>query len=236
LNESVVPVLVGNTVLGYLQTGQVFFRTPTESGFKSIAAMFGEGKDAAIGRERKSAYFQTRQVSRKQYESVIGLLVIFAGHLATVSNQILMREGAVEPSAITRARLFITEHLGEQLSLNDLAHAVKMSVCYFCRVFKKATGLTFTEYLARERIESVKQLLLNANTRVSEAAFAAGFQSLSQFNRVFRRIEGEPPTTYRERLRGIYRQSSRFNRVFRLNPSQRVSPGPKSPVAEIRLK
>jgi AraC-like DNA-binding protein len=207
LHESVVPVLVGDRVLGYLQTGQVFFRTPTESGFKSIAAVVEGGKDAAVARERKSAYFQTRQVSRKQYESVIGLLIIFAKHLATVSNQILMTEGAAEPSVITRGRSFITEHLGEQLSLNDVACAVKMSSCYFCRVFKKATGLTFTEYLARERIESVKRLLLDSNMRVSEAAFAAGFQSLSQFNRVFRRVEGESPSTYRERLHGICRQS-----------------------------
>jgi AraC-like DNA-binding protein/ligand-binding sensor protein len=205
LNESAVPVRVGNRVLGYLQTGQVFFRTPSENRFKSIGALLGEGKTVVGAREMKAAYFQTRVVNRKQYESVIRLLVIFARHLATVSNQILMTEEAAEPSAITRGRTFIAEHHSEQLSLNDVARAVKMSVCYFCRVFKKATGLTFTEYLARERIESVKQLLLNVNMRVSEAAFAAGFQSLSQFNRVFRRVEGESPSTYRERLHGICR-------------------------------
>ena len=202
LNESAVPVLVGNRVLGYLQTGQVFFRMPTESAFKSIAAGFEGGKDSTSAREMKSAYFQTRLVSWKKYQSVIGLLVIFARHLAMVSNQILMTEAAAEPSIITRGRWFITEHHSEQLSLNDVASALKMSACHFCRVFKKATGLTFTEYLARERIESVKQLLLNINIRVSEAAFAAGFQSLSQFNRVFRRIEGGSPSAYRERLHG----------------------------------
>jgi len=48
----------------------------------------------------------------------------------------------------------------------------------------------------------VKQLLLNPHKRVSEAAYEAGFQSLSQFNRVFRRIAGEAPSTYREKLHG----------------------------------
>ena len=101
------------------------------------------------------AYFQTRVLPRKQYDSIVRLLVIFAEHLAMVSNQILMKEEAVEPSAITRGRTFIAKHHSEELCLKDVAVAVKMSVCYFCRIFRKATGLTFTEYLARERVESV---------------------------------------------------------------------------------
>jgi AraC-like DNA-binding protein len=55
------------------------------------------------------------------------------------------------------------------------------------------------------RVEKVRNLLLNPHKRVSEAAYEAGFQSLSQFNRVFRRIAGESPTTYRERLHGAGR-------------------------------
>ena len=75
-----------------------------------------------------------------------------------------------------------------------------MSAFYFCKSFRKATGLTFTDYVARVRVEKVKNLLLNPNKRVSEAAYEAGFQSLSQFNRVFRRVAGEPPSAYREKL------------------------------------
>jgi AraC-like DNA-binding protein len=56
--------------------------------------------------------------------------------------------------------------------------------------------------VARARIERTKQLLLNPHMRISEAAYEAGFQSLSQFNRVFRRIAGESPTRYRAHLHG----------------------------------
>ena len=209
LNESAVPIRVGDKVLGYLQTGQVFFRQPSKRSFESIARLTARGKDGAGPQAMRIAYFRTRVMPRGKYDSIIRLLAIFAGHLAMVSNQILMKEEAIEPSAITRGRTFIAEHHSEELCLKDVAGAVKMSVCYFCRIFRKATGLTFTEYLARERIESVKQLLLNANMRVSEAAYAAGFQSLSQFNRVFRRIEGEAPSTYRERMRALKRNSER---------------------------
>jgi AraC-like DNA-binding protein len=79
---------------------------------------------------------------------------------------------------------------------------VNMSAFYFCKVFRKVTGVTFVEYLARLRVESVKTLLLDPHKRISEAAFEAGFQSLSQFNRVFRRVAGEAPTVYREKLHG----------------------------------
>jgi AraC-like DNA-binding protein len=77
-----------------------------------------------------------------------------------------------------------------------------MSEFYFCKIFKKETGLTFIDYLSRVRVETLKQLLLNPHKRVSEAAFEAGFQSLSQFNRVFRRIAGEAPSSFRQKLHG----------------------------------
>ena len=78
-----------------------------------------------------------------------------------------------------------------------------MSAFYFCKSFRRSTGLTFTDYVARVRVEQAKQLLINPHQRVSEAAYAAGFQSLSQFNRVFRRVAGEPPTAYRARLQPL---------------------------------
>jgi AraC-like DNA-binding protein len=49
-------------------------------------------------------------------------------------------------------------------------------------------------------VEKVKSSLLNPHMRISEAAYAAGFQSLSQFNRVFRRVVGEQPRIWREKL------------------------------------
>lgn len=209
LTESAVPVRVGHQVLGYLQTGQVFLRTPSPKQFADLTRTIHGGATGAGTRELKSAYFQTRVVTRKQYESIIRLLVIFAGHLATVSNQLLLSEAAAESPVIKRGRAFIAEHQTEALGLRDVARALNMSAFYFCKVFKAGTGLTFTEYLSRARIESVKQMLLNVHTRVSEAGFAAGFQSLSQFNRVFLRVAGETPTSYRDRLHGLNGQPIR---------------------------
>jgi AraC-like DNA-binding protein len=86
------------------------------------------------------------------------------------------------------------------LSLGQVAKAVNTSTFYFCKMFKKATGLNFTDYVSRLRIEKAKNLLLNRNLRVSEIAYEVGFQSLTHFNRVFKRIMGQSPTEYREQL------------------------------------
>jgi AraC-like DNA-binding protein/ligand-binding sensor protein len=202
LTESAVPVRVGEQVLGHLQTGQVLLHAPTKAGLKRILRQLEEWKLVVDPVKLAAAYFGSRVVNRKQYESIVRLVAVFAQHLGTLSNQVLVTEALAEPPAITRARAFIAEHKNEEISLNDVARAVNMSGFYFCKVFKRATGLTFTDYLARTRIEAVKDMLLNPHVRISEAAYACGFQSLSQFNRVFRRIAGEAPTAYRERLHG----------------------------------
>lgn len=202
LSESAVPIRVGETVLGYLQTGQVMHREPSKADFKKAARRF-EALDADVSSpELEKAYFQTRVIPKNNYESVVRLLGIFAQHLSSLSNQLFVQEATVESPVVAKARQYIAEHQGEEISLAQVSQAVHMSPFYFCKVFKKATELTFTDYLARVRVEAVKKLLLNPHTRVSEAAYEAGFQSLSQFNRVFRRVAGESPSDYREKLHG----------------------------------
>lgn len=202
LHESVVPVRLGEKVIGYLQTGQVLLRPPTPRSFRAALAGLEKFRPRVDVAQLQAAYFETRVLTRTRYHAVLRLLGSFAQHLSLVSNELMIKSAAAEPPAVTRARTFIEAHLGEPLSLEQAARAANMSAFYFCKVFKAATGLTFTNYLARARIEKAKQLLLNPHTRVSEAAYEAGFQSLSQFNRVFRRVVGEAPTAYRAHLQG----------------------------------
>jgi AraC-like DNA-binding protein len=200
--DSAVPVRVGDNLVAFLQTGQILLHAPKQSDFtKATRELLALGTVLDVKR-LEEAYFQTRVVTRKQYESILRLLTIFAQHLSALSNQLMVQGAATESPAIAKARMFIAEKHADELSLNQVAQSVNMSAFYFCKTFKKATGMTFTDYLARVRVEKVKNLLLNPHKRVSEAAYEAGFQSLSQFNRVFRRIAGESPSTFRERLHG----------------------------------
>jgi len=130
----------------------------------------------------------------------VRLLQFFASQLGIQANQIVMQEQTSEPEQITRARRFIEANSQEELSLGAVAHEAGMSMFYFCKTFKKVTGLHFTQYVTRVRVEKARQLLLNLNYRVSEIAFEVGFQSLTHFNRVFKTIAGESPTEYRAHL------------------------------------
>jgi AraC-like DNA-binding protein/ligand-binding sensor protein len=200
LCDSAVPVRVGENLVAFLQTGQILLHQPTATSLAKVTrTLLRYGVETDL-KKFEEAYYQSRVVSQKQYSSILRLLTIFAQHLSALSNQLVVQEEAREAPAIGRARIFIAEHHAEEMSLTSVAHAVNMSAFYFCKSFRKATGLTFTDYVARVRVEKVKNLLLNPNKRVSEAAYEAGFQSLSQFNRVFRRIAGEPPSAYRDKL------------------------------------
>lgn len=200
LCDTAVPIRLGERLVGFLQTGQIFRKRPTEAQFNRTAKLVAEwGLEVESDRLRQ-AYFATKVLSSRQHDGVVKLLSIFAQHISMVSNQILVQRENTEPLAITRAKQFIQENQSADLSLGQVAKAVNTSTFYFCKMFKKATGLNFTDYVSRLRIEKAKNLLLNRNLRVSEIAYEVGFQSLTHFNRVFKKIMGQSPTEYREQL------------------------------------
>jgi len=198
--DSAVPVRVGENLIAFLQTGQVLLHKPTAAQFAKTTREILKFGTVVDLKRLEEAYFQSRVLTPKQYEAIVRLLEIFAQHLSSLSNQLSVREANAEAPSINRARVYIAEKHADDLSLGEVAKAVNMSAFYFCKMFKQATGMTFTDYLARVRVEKVKNLMLNPHKRISEAAYEAGFQSLSQFNRVFRKIAGEAPTTWRDKL------------------------------------
>jgi len=201
LCDSAVPVRVGENLVAFLQTGQILLHEPNRQEFSHSARQllkFGSEIDV---RRLEETYFQTRVVDPDQYEAILALLKVFAHHLGILSTELMLKhEESEPPPAVDKACHYIEEHQHEDLSLDAVASAVNVSAFYFCKIFKKSTGMTFTDYLARVRIKKVKNLLLNPHKRISEVAFECGFQSLSQFNRVFSKVTGETPTRYRARI------------------------------------
>lgn len=201
LCDTAVPVRLGDKPVGFLQTGQIFRKKPTEAQFERTARLAAEWGVPTGRDELHEAYFATRVVTGKQHTSIVKLLSIFAQHLSMVSNQIIVQQANSELPIITRAKEFIRQNQAEPLSLGLVAKAVNTSTFYFCKLFKKATGLNFTDYVSRVRMEKAKNLLLNPNLRISEIAYEVGFQSLTHFNRVFKKIIGQSPTEYRSQLK-----------------------------------
>ena len=103
----------------------------------------------------------------------------------------MLEKQNTEPPLVRKAREYIQQHKSEPLSLTAVAQASGASVFHFCKVFKKTTGLKFTDYVARVRLEDAKNQLVNPSRRISEVAYDVGFQSLTQFNRTFKRVFGQ---------------------------------------------
>jgi len=197
LSETAVPVRLGNRLIGFLQTGQIFHKSPTEQRFQRTVEWLHGLEVDFDPQELRSAYFQTRVVARHEHAAAIKLLSVFAQHLSILSNQILIRRSNTEAPWIGKAKAFIREQHAENLRYADVAKFVGMSPFYFSKMFSQCTGLTFTRYLSRVRIEHSKDLLLNPDLRVSEIAYEVGFESVPHFNRVFAKIVGQSPTAFR---------------------------------------
>jgi len=214
LCETAVPVRVGERVIGYLQTGQVSLKKPNGAQFEKIKKQlirWGVNLDLP---KLEDAYFHSLELTSIQYQAMIKLLEIFARHLSLVATQIVLQENYAESPMVRRARAYIVGHHADPIDLDNVANAMHISTFYFCKMFKKATGLTFTEYLGRVRIEKAKTLLLNPHLRISEIAYNVGFQSLTHFNRLFRQIAGQSPTAFRASQSGdrsLRRNGARSN-------------------------
>ena len=117
--------------------------------------------------------------------------------LSAVELENASSRNRAEPVEVWKTRKFIEEHSGEELSLRRVAKAVNIHPNYLSEKFKQVTGINFVEYVARTRFEKACRFLDDGGLRISDIAFAAGFQSLSQFNRVFKRFSGKSPTQYR---------------------------------------
>lgn len=199
LCATAVPIKIGATTIGFLKTGQVFRQLPTEADFdRLVKTLLKDGIEESRLAGLKEAYLHTQTVDPKRYESMVALLDSFAHQLSQHAEELAMMEGGKEPAAILKARTFIHANLDEPLPLGVIARQAGLSESHFCRVFKEITGLTLTDYVTRARIAWARKELLRPATRVSEIAFQVGFQSLSQFNRSFAKINGCSPSKWRE--------------------------------------
>ena len=197
LCETAIPVRVGENLIAFLHTGQVMLHLPTRAGFNRVAATLLKWGAKVDLKSFEDAYFQTRVLRPAQYHSLIQLLRVFAGHLAACGDELSLRTQDREPPAVTKARAYMKTHFAEDLRRSHVARAVNSSATYFSKSFKQATGMSFTDYIGRVRIEQAKNLLQNPSLRVIDIAFEVGFQSVSQFNRTFKKITGRSPKRFR---------------------------------------
>jgi AraC-like DNA-binding protein len=199
LFKILVPVLVGGKHIGNLVAGPFSLEQLDAAKLKRITERLREFELENESERLQVSWQHSPVITTEKVEAVLTLVNMFAEHLAQAASHLLSTSNSGPSTLLEKVDAYLKEMENEEISLTDVAKRVAVSPCHFCKLFKKQTGLTFSEYRVQRRIEKAKQLLMEPTLRISEAAFQAGFESLPYFNRAFRRYMRCSPSEYRAR-------------------------------------
>jgi AraC-like DNA-binding protein len=107
-------------------------------------------------------------------EAMITMLDTFAKHIADSASRWMIAHRSADPPVVVAAREYVQAHWTNRVSVGEAARRAHLSSHYFCKLFKKATGLTFSKYVARARTEKAKELLLNRQLGIATVASVSG--------------------------------------------------------------
>lgn len=103
--------------------------------------------------------------------------------------------------------MYVEDHLGEKVTLADMAGASRLSRMHFAALFRRATGMRPHEYLLNQRIRAAQRMLQASGKSIVEIATDVGFQSQAHFTTVFKRFTNCTPSTWRALIRSKLLQS-----------------------------
>jgi AraC-like DNA-binding protein/ligand-binding sensor protein len=203
-----VPVRVCGEPVAMLHTNRLLVRRPDPGELEAASAQLRSWGAAVTPEAMAEAMANLVVLEGHQVEAVAHLLRIYAEHLGDLASRRILADRQGQPCALAQALAYIKEHHRERLPLREVARRVNLSPYYFCKLFHRTMGMTFTQYLTRVRLERAKDLLLNPSLSVSEVASAVGFGSIPHFNRSFKRYTGMTPTAYRAMRLGRSRSAT----------------------------
>jgi AraC-like DNA-binding protein/ligand-binding sensor protein len=204
LMELMVPINIAGIRAGYLVFGGI--RTsPAKSSTLSKAAHLLRKNGIAFEEDRLRQCFEgTREVPTQNLEAFQRLIQLFVRQIALKITDQLGTPDASMPPMVNKACKFIRANaMLENISLEEVARHCGVSSGHLSRMFHHSTGLTFREYLAQVRVEHARGLIVRTNRSVTEIAYESGFQTLSQFHRVFLKAFGVPPGKLRASKREV---------------------------------
>ncbi len=202
LTHVAIPVLSGGEHIATIYGGQLMVQKPTKQAFEKVARKLSRLGLADKLPALEEAWFNTPVVTEEQIQAITYLLETFAARISRYAAAKILESSEGESTAVKRAKDFMQGRFAEPLTMPEVARHLNMSPSTFGKMFKRESGLTFTQYLARFRVEKSKAMLVNPSETIRIIAFQSGFDSISQFNRSFRQYTGMSPSEYRASLAG----------------------------------
>src|SRR5215469_523964 len=178
---------------------------------------------AAVNAER-TAGFSSGQLFLDSIEQALAVTLVT--RYAVRHRSLRTYRGGLGPARLRRVKELVHARMEDELTLEEMAQSVALSVAHFSQMFRKSTGESPHQFVLRHRVERAKELLRAAEERVLDVAVACGFKTQQHFARVFRRVCGASPTEFR----------NEFLRDGASYPSETVSdPLPATPTSLDRL-
>lgn len=134
-----------------------------------------------------------------------GNLSLFFGYLNALCKReeyLSSTQEIVDHPLVEQVTAYIEAHIGEEITVEDVAEAVHMSKFYFLRKFKEITGMTVHNFIVNKRIIAARQAMAEEKS-ITESWQMTGFADYSSFLRNFRKIYGISPREYRENNRSL---------------------------------
>lgn len=169
----------------------------------SRAAVEG-GVDHAAAFRLSDLYIQKAELLENipSLEKLRGEIFIdFAEQVQKVMYQIDLPPKARKNNLLAACASYVSRHIYDNISMEELARTMGYTRSYFCDQFKKQTGLTLTQYVSRQKILSAQRTLEYTDKSLGEIAELYAFSSQSHFQNVYKRVTGETPLSYRKRVR-----------------------------------
>lgn len=195
LREVIVPIVLNDEVLAFIQCGQVVDRKPTREDWEETCARLKAHGISTEGLE--GLFLNERVVAEQTQEDLVTLLELFGNYIADSQYRILMAESSHHSQTEERALTYIRNHFDEPITLDDVARAAMTSKRSLTRIFQSNNGVTVLDTIHELRIEKACAMLLESEKSCLEIANECGFGSIQQFNRVFKQVRHTTPLVWR---------------------------------------
>ncbi len=178
------------------------------------------GNDEALFRRMQERFSSIRRQSEKQsghWQEIIyaELLLLLSDLHDSLSIPEHKNPHPLEHnnSSLRKTLDFIDQNFLNDITLADLSGNLYLSRCYICRMFRKHTGLTVSQYINRKKTMIAQQILNNEGATITEACYSSGFNHMQYFCKVFEEITGFTPSQYIRNVRNpIPRQTRLYDR------------------------
>ena len=172
--------------------------------FKRLQFAFSDPLALALTRRVLGELYAPQTPERDVYIDILMKALnahLVRGPLVTVANEIPTSDSFA--FRVHQVMNTILQHPGDPHTVESLAAQASVTPSHFCRIFKRATGVSPHQYVMKTRFDRAQQLLLQSDTRIALIAESLGFTSQSHFSRAFRRITGQTPAEFRQRGRAL---------------------------------